>query len=120
MPEQKPYKKNIQKNVMMPAMAKGRHVFVEKRMNELAQYGESCPFNRVEMADTDIGVITSGISYQYVKEALGEKVSVLKLGLTNPLPDNLILDFAKKVKKLYVVEDLTRLSKKDVKYSALK
>lgn len=105
-PEQKPYKKNIQKNVMMPAMAKGRHVFVEKRMNELAQYGESCPFNRVEMADTDIGVITSGISYQYVKEALGEKVSVLKLGLTNPLPDNLILDFAKKVKKLYVVEEL--------------
>ena len=90
----------------MPAMAKGRHVFVEKRMNELAQYGESCPFNRVEMADTDIGVITSGISYQYVKEALGEKVSVLKLGLTNPLPDNLILDFAKKVKKLYVVEEL--------------
>ena len=105
-PEQKPYKKNIQKNVMMPAMAKGRHVFVEKRMNELAQYGESCPFNRVEMADTDIGVITSGISYQYVKEALGEKVSVLKLGLANPLPDNLILDFAKKVKKLYVVEEL--------------
>lgn len=105
-PEQKPYEKNVQKNVMMPAMAKGRHVFVEKRMKELAQYGESCPFNRVEMADTDIGVITSGISYQYVKEALGEKVSVLKLGLTNPLPDNLILDFAKKVKKLYVVEEL--------------
>lgn len=105
-PEQKPYEKNVQKNVMMPAMAKGRHVFVEKRMNELAQYGESCPFNRVEMADTDIGVITSGISYQYVKEALGEKVSVLKLGLTNPLPDKLIIDFAKKVKKLYVVEEL--------------
>lgn len=105
-PEQKPYEKNVQKNVMMPAMAKGRHVFVEKRMKELAQYGESCPFNRVEMAGTDIGVITSGISYQYVKEALGEKVSVLKLGLTNPLPDNLILDFAKKVKKLYVVEEL--------------
>ena len=105
-PEQKPYVKNIQKNVMMPAMAKGRHVFVEKRMKELSEYGSDCPFNRVEMASTDIGVITSGISYQYVKEALGEKASVLKLGLTNPLPDNLILDFAKKVKKLYVVEEL--------------
>lgn len=105
-PEQKPYVKNIQKNVMMPAMAKGRHVFVEKRMKELSEYGSDCPFNRVEMASTDIGVITSGISYQYVKEALGEKASVLKLGLTNPLPDSLILDFAKKVKKLYVVEEL--------------
>lgn len=105
-PEQKPYVKNIQKNVMMPAMAKGRHIFVEKRMKELSEYGSDCPFNRVEMASTDIGVITSGISYQYVKEALGEKASVLKLGLTNPLPDSLILDFAKKVKKLYVVEEL--------------
>ena len=61
-PEQKPYVKNIQKNVMMPAMAKGRHVFVEKRMKELSEYGSDCPFNRVEMASTDIGVITSGIS----------------------------------------------------------
>lgn len=105
-PKARPYTKNIQKNVMMPAMAKGRHVFVEKRMKDLAEYGYDCPLNRIEMADTEIGVITSGISYEYVKEALGEKASVLKLGLTNPLPDKLILDFAKKVKKLYVVEEL--------------
>ena len=102
----KPYEKNPQKYVMMPAMAKVRHEFVEERQKKLAAYGADCPFNRVEMADTKIGVITSGISYQYVKEALGDRASVLKLGLTNPLPDSLILDFASKVEKLYVVEEL--------------
>ena len=102
----KPYEKNPQKFVMMPAMAKVRHEIVEERQKKLAAYGADCPFNRVEMADTKIGVITSGISYQYVKEALGERASVLKLGLTNPLPDSLILDFAAKVDKLYVVEEL--------------
>ncbi|MBQ1271534.1 MAG: indolepyruvate ferredoxin oxidoreductase subunit alpha, partial [Clostridia bacterium] len=102
----KPYEKNPQKYVMMPAMAKVRHEFVEERQKKLAAYGADCPFNRVEMADTKIGVITSGISYQYVKEALGDRASVLKLGLTNPLPDSLILDFASKVDKLYVVEEL--------------
>lgn len=105
-PDQKPYQKNIQKNVMMPAMAKGRHIFVEQRMKDLAEYGCDCPFNRAEYADSDVGVITSGISYQYVKEALGDSVGVLKLGLTNPLPEKLILDFAKRFKKIYVVEEL--------------
>ena len=105
-PEQKPYEKNIQKNVMMPAMAKGRHVFVEQRLRNITDYSENCPFNRVEMADTKIGVITSGISYQYVKEALDDKASVLKLGITNPLPIKLIQDFADKVDTLYVVEEL--------------
>lgn len=100
------YRKNPEKNVMMPAMAKKRHVFVEERQKKLAALGNTTELNRVELTDSDIGVITSGISYLYVKEALGDKVNVLKLGLTNPLPTDIIKDFAGKVKKLYVVEEL--------------
>ncbi len=101
-----PYEKNPQKYIMMPANAKPRHVFVEERTRRLVEYGETAACNRVEMGDTRIGVITSGISYQYVREALGDRVSVLKLGLTNPLPEKLIRDFAAKVDVLYVVEEL--------------
>lgn len=100
------YEKNIAKYVMMPANAIKRHVIVEERLRKLTEYAENCPFNTVEMNSTEIGVITSGISYQYAKEALGEKASYLKLGLINPLPVKLIKDFAAKVKKLYVIEEL--------------
>lgn len=102
----KEYVKDTDKYVMMPAMAKKRHVIVEERQKKLVGLSETADFNRIEMADTKIGVITSGISYEYVKEALGEKASVLKLGMTNPLPVKLIQDFAAKVEKLYVVEEL--------------
>ncbi len=102
----KEYSKNAAKYVMMPAYAKGRHVEVEKRMAALAEYAETTELNRVEHADSDIGVITAGICYQYVKEALGDGVGVLKLGLLNPLPERLIKDFAAKYKKIYVVEEL--------------
>ena len=102
----KEYKKDIQKNVMMPAMAKKRHIFVEERQRKLAGWAETAPVNRVEMHDTKIGVITSGISYQYAKEALGENASYLKLGMVNPLPEELLRDFASRVKTLYVVEEL--------------
>ena len=101
----KEYVKNPRKYVMAPGNAIPQHVVVENRTAKLREYGEDCPFNRVEMADTKWGVITSGISYQYVKEALPE-VSVLKLGLVNPLPEKIIRDFASKVEKLAVVEEL--------------
>ncbi len=104
--ENKKYEKNPAKYVMMPAMAKRRRVLVEQRQEKLTQLGETADFNRTEMADTEIGVITSGISYEYVKEALKDRASVLKLGMTNPLPVQLIKDFAAKVSKLYVVEEL--------------
>ncbi|NLJ96540.1 MAG: indolepyruvate ferredoxin oxidoreductase subunit alpha, partial [Clostridiales bacterium] len=83
--EEKPYVRDVAKNVMMPGNAKGRHLVVENR--ELALIKDSCDFtiNTVEYKDTKIGVITSGIPYQYVKEALPE-ASVLKLGIVNPLP----------------------------------
>ncbi len=104
--EPKKYEKNAPKYVMMPGYAKLRHPFVEKRTEALTEYAENCYFNRVEMASTKIGVITSSTSYQYVKEVFGENASILKLGMINPLPKNLILDFAKKVDKLIIIEEL--------------
>ena len=103
----KPYEKNPAKNVMMPANAKVRHVFVEERTKKLAEAAETSPLNRVETSEgAAIGVITNGAAYQYVKEALGEKASVLKLGIVNPLPVKLIRDFAAKFQTVYVVEEL--------------
>lgn len=99
-----PYVKDIQKHVAMPAMAKKLHVAQEKRMNQIGEDCNSMEFNRIEMADTGIGIVTSGICYQYVKEALPE-ASVLKMGMINPLPKALIKDFASKVDKLYVIEE---------------
>lgn len=101
-----PYEKNIGKYVMMPGNAKKRHPIVEERTAKLIEYAENCPLNRVEMGGTEIGIITCSTSYQYVKEVFGESVSVLKLGMTNPLPNQLIRDFAAKVDKLFVVEEL--------------
>lgn len=105
-PEKIPYKKNIAKYVMMPGNAIRRHPFVEERTRKLTEYAENCEFNRVEMGDTKIGIITSSTSYQYVKEVFGEKASILKLGMINPLPEKLILTFASKVEKLVIVEEL--------------
>lgn len=105
------YEKNAAKYVMMPGNAIRRHPIVEERMNAIAQYGENCPLNTVEMNDEKIngekvGVITAGICYQYAKEALGDKVSYLKLGIVNPMPVKLIQDFAAKCDKVYVIEEL--------------
>ena len=98
--------KNIAKNVMMPGNAIRRHPVVEERTRKLTEFAETCDLNRVEMGGTSMGVITSSTSYQYVKEVFGDSVSVLKLGMVNPLPVKLILDFASKVDKLVVVEEL--------------
>ncbi len=113
-PEDKPYEKDIRKTVMMPGNAKLRHVEIEKRNLELAEAANTLPINQVEMKDTKIGVITSGIPYQYVKEALPE-ASVLKLGMVNPLPRKLIEDFASKVETLYIVEELDPVIEEQVK-----
>jgi len=106
LPPEKTYKKDIAKYVMMPANAIRRHPAVEERMKKLAAYAEDCEFNRVEMGDTALGIITSSTSYQYAKEVFGEKASILKLGMVNPLPEKLILDFAAKVEKLVILEEL--------------
>lgn len=112
--EDKPYVKDIRKTVMMPGNAKLRHVEIEKRNLELAEAANTLPINKIEMNDTKIGVITSGIPYQYVKEAL-PNASVLKLGMVNPLPRKLIEEFASKVEKLYIVEELDPVIEEQVK-----
>lgn len=101
----KPYVKNPAKYVMMPAMAKARHVVVEERMAKLAEFAETTALNGIEWGDKKIGVITSGISYQYAREAFGE-VSYLKLGMVHPLPEELIRNFAASVETVYVIEEL--------------
>ena len=105
-PDQKAYEKNIQKYVMMPGNAIRRHPFVEERTRKLTEYAETSPLNRVEMGGTKLGIITSSTSYQYAKEVYGESASILKLGMVNPLPVKLIKDFAAKVEKLIVIEEL--------------
>ena len=105
-PDAPRYEKNIAKYVMMPGNAIRRHPVVEERMRKLTEYAEDCEFNRVEMGDAKLGIITSSTSYQYVKEVFGENACILKLGLIHPLPEKLILDFASKVEKLVIVEEL--------------
>lgn len=102
----RPYVKDAGKYVMVPANARKRHPFVEERTKKLIGYAENCEFNRVEKGKGNIGVITSGTCYQYVKEVFGDDVSVLKLGLVNPLPVKLIRDFAGSVEKVFVIEEL--------------
>ncbi|MCR5462004.1 MAG: indolepyruvate ferredoxin oxidoreductase subunit alpha [bacterium] len=104
--ELKPYEKNIAKNVMMPANAIKRHVVVEERYKKLVEFAESTNLNKVENNNSKIGVIVNGISYVYAKEALGDKVNYLKLGMVYPLPIELIKNFAKGLDKLYVIEEL--------------
>ncbi len=106
-PPARPYEKNPAKYIMMPGYAKLRHPVVEQRTQALAGWAEDCPFNRVEAgADHSMGILTSSTSYQYVKEVVGDKYPVLKLGMVWPLPSKLIRDFAAGVDKLVVVEEL--------------
>ena len=104
--ELKEYKKDVAKYVMMPSFARGRHVELEKKLVKLFEFSENCEFNTVEYNDKKTGIITSGISYQYAKEVLGETVSYLKIGLVNPLPEKLIKDFAANCERIIVVEEL--------------
>ncbi len=105
--EIKKYEKNGAKYIMMPGNAVKRHPVVEERTRLLTEFAEETPLNSVdEGRDVSIGFITSGTSYQYVKEAFGDTYPVLKLGLVNPLPVCKIIDFSKKVDKVIVVEEL--------------
>lgn len=101
----RPYTKDAKKYVMVPAHARGRHIIVEERRQKLKEYVENCPVNRIEQGDKRVGVITGGIAYEYLKEA-APGVSVLKLGMSFPLPEGLIRKFASQVEELYVIEEL--------------
>ena len=102
----KEYKKDPSKNVMLPAFAKAKHEKVEARTKTLTAYAETTSLNVIEDNGASIGVIAAGTPYQYVKEAMGDTVNYLKLGLVWPLPVQLIRDFAAKCEKVYVVEEL--------------
>ncbi|MGI5891971.1 MAG: indolepyruvate ferredoxin oxidoreductase subunit alpha [Bacillota bacterium] len=115
----KPYIKNQAKYTLVPTNARPRHVSLEDRIARLADYSETSPYNYMELQDTSIGVICAGAAYQYVKEALPE-ASVLKLGFSYPLPKKLIHDFAAKVDKLYVVEELDPFMEDIIKSWGLK
>ena len=113
-PEDIAYERDAAKFVMMPGNAIKRHLFVEDRLKRMAEDANTMPINKVEYNDLSVGFITSGIPYQYVKEAM-PNASVLKLGLVNPLPKKLIEEFASKVDKLYIFEELEPVIEEQVK-----
>ncbi len=106
----KEYKKDVMKNVMMPAMAKGAHVRVEQRLLDMTDFADTkavdLGINSVEYGDKSLGIIAAGTAYAYAHEAMGDKASYLKLGMVNPLPKELIKNFAKNVDKVIVIEEL--------------
>ncbi|MCH5254649.1 MAG: indolepyruvate ferredoxin oxidoreductase subunit alpha [Lachnospiraceae bacterium] len=104
-PKQVPYEKDPTK-VMMTVNSRNAHVRVEQRTLDLIAYAEESDLNRVEMGDPSFGIITSSTSYQYAREVFGEKASILKLGMVYPLPEKLIRDFAAKVDRVIVLEEL--------------
>ncbi len=115
----KDYIKNAAKYVMLPGHARMRHIEVEKRMLKLGEYAETTPLNSIEWGSKEVGIITSGVVYQYVKEVLPE-VSVLKLGMTNPLPQKLIKSFAEQVDRLIIIEELEPVIEEQVKSWGIK
>ena len=118
-PEDKVYERQVPKYVMMPASAIGRHKVVEARENKMTEDASSFPINTVEWGDKKIGFITSGIPYQYVKEAAPE-ASVLKLGVVNPLPKKLIEQFVSEVDEVYIFEELEPVIEEQVRSWGLK
>ena len=119
-PAQVPYVKDPTK-VMMTLNSRNAHVRVEQRTKDLIEYAENCEFNRVEMGkDTSVGIITDSTSYQYAREVLGEDACILKLGLINPLPEKLIKDFAAKVDKVVVLEELDPIIENHCKQLGIK
>ncbi len=112
--ELKEYKKDAPKYVMLPGFARGRHVEVEKRLEGLKEYSNNTEINRIEWGKRRLGVITSGVCYQYVREVMPD-ISVLKLGMVNPLPDKLIREFAEGVERVVIVEELEPVIEEQVK-----
>lgn len=106
----KDYKKDVMKNVMMPAMARGAHVRVEERLKAMTDFADTeaveMGINKTEYNNKKLGIIAAGTSFAYAHEAMGDKASYLKLGMVNPLPVKLIKDFAAEVDEIIVVEEL--------------
>lgn len=103
--ERKKYEKDFAKNVLLPMNARKKHVVVEERLKKIEDFANECPWNRIEWGKKSLGIVTSGISYQYVKDVF-PNASILKLGLSHPLPKKLVKTLADQVEKLYVIEEL--------------
>jgi len=112
------YESRYAKYVMLPGNAKRRRVDLESRLGALAEYNETLDLNRMEMGDASLGVITAGVTYEYVREALPD-AAILKLAMLNPLPETLIRQFTSKVDRLVVVEELDRYLTSRVKAMGL-
>ena len=110
--------KEPKKFVMIPAHGRMRHAIVERRLEKLGAYSNESPLQKMEMRDEGIGIVTSGISYQYSREVVPE-ASILKLGMVYPLPGELIREFASRVKKLYVVEELDPFIEEQIRQMGL-
>ncbi|NLO89902.1 MAG: indolepyruvate ferredoxin oxidoreductase subunit alpha [Clostridia bacterium] len=115
----KDYSRNIEKYIVLPAHARRLHVEVENRMSRLRALAEKSPLNKVEMGDRELGIITCGAAYQYVKEAC-PNASILKLGFSYPVPHELIREFAKQVNRLIVVEELEPLLENEIRALGIK
>ncbi|TWJ14176.1 thiamine pyrophosphate-dependent enzyme [Geobacter argillaceus] len=106
--------KNVPKNVMLPNYGKIKHIQVEERLLKLKEYAETTPLNRVEMRGTEIGILTSGVAYQHVREAFPD-ASVLKLGLVHPLPEEMIREFAGKVQRFMIIEEMDAIFEEQIR-----
>ena len=108
------FQRNLKKYVMIPAYARLRHPVVEDRITKLRKYADSIPINQVEMRSRDVGVITSGICYSYVREALPD-ASILKIGMVYPLPEKMIRDFTEHLENVVVIEELDPFFENQIK-----
>jgi indolepyruvate ferredoxin oxidoreductase alpha subunit len=113
-PEPRPYRIDLAKYVMVPGNARRRHPLVEQRIERLAAFAETFPYNRVEMGDRSIGIITHGVAYQYAREVFPQ-ASILRLGMTYPLPPDLIKSFALQVERLIVIEELDPFIEEEIR-----
>jgi indolepyruvate ferredoxin oxidoreductase alpha subunit len=113
-PEVGDWVKDVPKYVMLPNFGKLRHIEVEKRLVKLQEFAETTPLNRIEMRDTELGIITSGVAYQHTREAF-PNASILKLGLAHPLPAGKIREFSASVKKLVIVEEMDAIYEEQVR-----
>lgn len=115
----KPYEKNIPKYVAAPANARKLHIKLEQKLKELEAFSNETPLNFVEWNDKKIGIVTSGVAYQYAKDVFGDTASYLKLGFTNPLPMDKIRSFAEEVDTLYVIEELEPFMEEQMKAAGI-
>ncbi len=113
------FQHNVQKYVMLPVHARLRHPLMEERLVKLAEYAETFPLNQVLWGERKLGVVTSGVAYQYAREVF-PKASFLKLGMTYPLPRNLIHHFAEQVERLIVIEELDPFLQENIQAMGIK